>query len=291
MMIEPQRVASLIQAALIADSYSLGLHWIYDHELLDRQPLNLNELHPPLSHWHGTKAAGDLTHHGDQLWHLYQYLQQDEPDIERYLDIWAGFVEHYHGYIDKATAAAYDNIRHGISPSGSATTELSVTSRVACPLLYTTSNQAYLEQVEVLTRMTHESDIAIASCRFFGAVLLDCLAGTAVADAIVSHLAELPSSLQTSARQGIASADEDTRTVLRQFGIAGEIRYGLPGIMHLIHRYQDPVRLLQENALAGGDSSARGMISLMLMVAEQPKILKQLPPEWIETILNRRQKN
>ncbi len=291
-MIDSQRVASLIQAALLADSYCLGLHWIYDHDLLDRVPVKLDQLHAPLCHWHGTKSAGDLTHYGDQLWHLYQYLkQQDEPEPERYPEALLDFMEHYHGYIDKATAAALDNMRHGITPTGSASTDLSVTCRIACPLLYTQTPEAYLEQVEVLTRMTHDSAIAVDSCRFFAKVLLACLEGSALTQAVAGHLDQLPPPLQMSARQGIASAAEDTRTVLRQFGIASEIRYGLPGVMHLIHHYQDPVRMLRNNALAGGDSSARGMISLMLMVAEQPEILDQLPPQWIETILNRRHEN
>ncbi len=292
MMIDSQRVVPLIQAALIADSYSLGLHWIYDHELLDRKRLDPEQLHPPLSHWHSTKTAGDLTHYGDQLWLLYQYLQQqDEPDLDRYVEVWAQFMEHYHGHIDKATAATLDNLRHGVTPPGSTSTELSATSRIACPLLYADSPESYLEQVEALTRMTHDSAFAVDSCRYFAQVLLDCLSGTPVTEAIAAHLDVLPPFLRTKAQQGIESAAEDTRVALRQFGIACDIRYGLPGVMHLVHRYQDPVRMLQENARAGGDSSARGMISLMLMVAEQPKRLDQLPGCWLEFIMKRKREN
>ncbi len=291
-MIDPQHVTALVQAALIADSYSLGLHWIYDHDLLDREPLSPDQLHSPLSHWHSTKTAGDLTHYGDQLWHLYQYMQQqNELNIDRYREQWVEFMHHYHGYIDKATAATLDNIRHGIIPSGSSSTELSVTSRIACPLLYSPSPEDYLELVEALTRMTHNSAIAVDCCRFFAHILLDCLQGASISEAVTTHLEGLPPSLRLKGRQGIESAAEDTRTVLRQFGIACDARYGLPGVMHLIHRYQDPMRLLQENVRAGGDSSARGMISLMLMVAEQPHKLHELPDQWFETVFQPKHKN
>lgn len=284
-MMDPQRVASLIQAALVADSYCLGLHWIYDHDLLDSVPLNPKTLNPPLSHWHGTKTAGDLTHYGDQLWHLYQYLQQHgDLDVERYIVQWASFMKHYHGHIDKATAATLDNIRHGITPPGSNSTEFSVTSRVACPLLYADSPESYLGEVEAMTRMTHDSTIAVDSCLFFASILLDCLNGSTIANAVQARLELLPPAMKRAARKGIASASECTHIALRQFGIACDTRYALPGVMHLLHRYQNPVRLLQENALAGGDSSARGMICLMLLVAEQPEKLQQLPNEWLQAI-------
>ncbi|GAA0785267.1 ADP-ribosylglycohydrolase family protein [Marinobacterium sediminicola] len=286
-MIEPARVASLIQAALVADSFALGLHWIYDHHLLDSQPLPTDQLNAPMSHWHCTKAAGDLTHYGDQLWHLYQYLQQHQTlDIDHYRSEWSKFMANYHGFLDKASATTLANICQGITPSGSPSTELSVTARVACPLLYAKSSQCYLDDVEQLARLTHDSDVAVASCRFFASVLLDCLNGKSIAESVAANLICLPEALRRVARAGIASSQEDTRTVLRQFGIACDTRYGLPGVMHLIHRYQDPLAMLQENVLAGGDSSARGMISVMLLIAEQPERLQRLPQQWLEALLN-----
>lgn len=287
-MIDPYQAESLIESALIADSYSLGLHWIYDHDVLDRQTLGPDQLHAPLSHWHSTKRAGDLSHYGDQLWHLYQYVQRHGAfDVDQYRNAWVAFMEHYHGYVDKASAATLDNIRHGITPSGSASTELAVTSRIACPLWYTRSGEDYLEQVDALTRLTHDSDLAVSTCRFFARVLLDCLQGMSIARSVDRRLELLPDKLRLKARQGIVSAEEDTRTVLRQFGIACDIRYGLPGVMHLVHRYREVAPMLRANAVAGGDSSARGMISMMLMVAEQPDRLKQVPDHWLATVLER----
>lgn len=281
-MIDPSRIETLIHAALVADSYSLGLHWIYDHDLLDSQPLDNNCLNPPLSHWHGTKQAGDLTHYGDQLWHLYSHIRQhDALDMDQYRRDWMAFIQHYHGYIDKATAETLRNITHDVTPPGSHSTELSVTARIVCPLLYARTQSDYLEHVEALTRFTHNSALAVQSSQFFASVLLSCLCGTPLPEALTEHLELLPDKLRISAQAGIDSAEQDTVAALRHFGIACDIRHGLPGVLHLISRHRDePTTLLKENARAGGDSSARAMISLMLLIAEDPKRYAQVPTSW-----------
>lgn len=290
-MIDHRQIEPLIQAALLADSYCLGMHWIYDQALLDSAPQPVDRLNPPLSHWHGTKQAGDLTHYGDQLWHLYQHLQRHRTlEIDQYRREWADFMDSYHGFIDRASATTLEHIRKQ-QPCSSASTELSVSCRIACPLLYAESEEAFFEDVEQLTRLTHDSPAAVEVCLFFARILLDTLRGRELTDAVTQHLELLSDALQHKARQGIDSANEETRPVLRQFGIACDIRHGLPGVMHLIHRYSDPLPMLQENALAGGDSSARGMISLMLLVAADAERLKSLPADWLATIFNSKQKN
>lgn len=285
-MIDRQRATNLIESALMADSYCLGLHWIYDHDLLDSGPLDNSRLNAPLSHWHGAKGAGDMTHYGDQLWHLYRYfLSVSDFDIDLYRQQWSAFMLRYHGYLDKASACTLDNMTHGIEPSGSASTELSVTARIACPLLHNHNPETYLEQVETLTRMTHDSDLAVAASRFLAATLWHCLQGQPLKQAIADRIDSLPSDMQAKVHQGIESAASDTVTSLRHFGIACDIHHGLPGVMHLLHRYSDPVLMLQENARAGGDSSARAMVAILLLIAEHPECFEKIPADWQPTCL------
>lgn len=280
-MFDPHTVERLVQAALVADSYSLGLHWIFDVDLLDSEPLDPERLHAPLSHWHGNRQAGDLTHYGDQLLHLYQHVrQQNALDVERYRDDWAAFMARYPGHIDRATAATLDNLRHQQCPAGSCARELAVCVRIACPLPVCRDDEDYLQQVEALTRMTHDAAEAIACSRYFARVLLDCLRGSLLQRALRQRLDELPEALARLAEAGLAAADQDTRTTLRRFGIGSEIRHGLPGVLHLLACHDEPTRLLRENALAGGDSSARGMLALMLLVAQQPQQLERIPRHW-----------
>lgn len=55
----------------------------------------------------------------------------------------------------------------------------------------------------------------------------------------------------------------------------------LPATVHLVLKYSGNYReALIQNVLAGGDSSARGMLAGMLLGAESG--LQALPPSWIE---------
>lgn len=279
-MLTPSLTRPLVMAVFIADAYSLALHWIYDHDLLDREPLDLDQLHAPLSHWHGNKQAGDLTHYGDQAWHLYQFLQQHNHfNPVAYRSSWAKFMRHYTGYIDKASALTLQNISQEIDPPGAESTELSVTGRIVCLLPFVSNKQAFLEQAQALAAITHNAPSTLATTDYLARVLLDCLGGIPADEALERELHHLPSHLQQLVEMGRDSAAHDTRLALRRFGIACDLQHGLPGVAHLLCRYRSVPEMLQQNALAGGDSSARAMITAAIMTAQAES--PELPPHWL----------
>jgi ADP-ribosylglycohydrolase len=279
-MLTPALTRPLVMAVFISDAYSLGLHWIYDHDLLDRQPLDPERLHPPLSHWHGNKQAGELTHYGDQAWHLYRFLQQHKQfDVDRYRKHWAQFMRRYSGYIDKASAMTLQNISQGIEPAGSSSTELSVTGRIVCLLPFVSNKTEFLQQAQALTAMTHNAPATLATTDYLARVLLDCLGGIPAEEALDRELHHLPGRLQKLVKTGRNSAAEDTREALRRFGIACDLQHGLPGVAHLLCRYRSVADMLKQNALAGGDSSARAMITAAILTAQAES--PDLPSEWL----------
>jgi ADP-ribosylglycohydrolase len=279
-MLTPSLTRPLVMAVFIADTYSLALHWIYDHDLLDREPVDPDQLHAPLSHWHGNKKAGDLTHYGDQAWHLYQFLQQhNQFNAVAYRNSWAHFMRHYTGYIDKASAMTLQNISQGIEPAGSESTELSVTGRVVCLLPFVSNKHAFLEQAQALAAITHNSPSTLATTEYLARVLLDCLGGIPAEEALERELHCLPPALQQLVAMGRDSAADDTRQALRRFGIACDLQHGLPGVAHLLCRYRSVPEMLQQNALAGGDSSARAMITAAIMTAQAES--PELPQHWL----------
>jgi len=283
-MLTPSLSRPLVMAVFVADAYSLGLHWIYDHDLLDREPLDPNQLHAPLSHWHANKQAGDLTHYGDQAWHLYQYLQQHQHfDVSAYRNSWAHFMRHYTGYIDKASAMTLQNMSQGIEPAGSRSTELSVTGRIVCLLPFVDNKTAFLQQAQALAAMTHNASSTLATTDYLARVLLDCLGGIPAEEALERELQHLPGRLQKLVRMGRDSASDDTRDALRHFGIACDLQHGLPGVAHLLCRHQSIPEMLRQNALAGGDSSARAMITAAIMITQADP--PELPEHWLPTCL------
>ncbi|MBV0931887.1 ADP-ribosylglycohydrolase family protein [Marinobacterium weihaiense] len=280
-MIDRQLAAQLIESALIADSYCLGLHWIYDHDLLDSTPLKLDQLNAPMSHWHATKSAGDLTHYGDQLWQLYQHLLQAPAfDIDACSRAWVEFMRHYHGYRDKASAITLDRLDKGENPAASSSTELSVSSRIACALLHPCDETEYLARVAALTRMTHNSPLTLETTGFLARSLWYTLSGYPLQQALDTAGSGLSDPLKALVQAGRETEHQDSVAALRHFGIACDIRHGLPGVIHLLQHFSNPLELSRVNVSAGGDSSARAMISLMLLVAEDPDRFQQLPADW-----------
>jgi ADP-ribosylglycohydrolase len=78
---------------------------------------------------------------------------------------------------------------------------------------------------------------------------------------------------------GLESRDRDTRETIAEFGQMCSVEAGLPGAVHLITRHADDFKTaMVENVMAGGDSSARGMIAGMVLGAAHG--LAAIPDAW-----------
>ena len=78
---------------------------------------------------------------------------------------------------------------------------------------------------------------------------------------------------------GLDSRDRDTRETIAEFGQMCSVEAGLPGAVHLIARYGDNYKAgMVENVMAGGDSSARGMMAGMVLAAANG--MTAIPEAW-----------
>lgn len=59
-MFDEKKVKELILATLVADSYSLGSHWIYDEKQLNTLEIDWNELNDAKAVWHKGKKLENL---------------------------------------------------------------------------------------------------------------------------------------------------------------------------------------------------------------------------------------
>ena len=79
---------------------------------------------------------------------------------------------------------------------------------------------------------------------------------------------------------GLESKDRDTRETIAEFGQMCSVEAGLPGAIHLIARHADDFKMaMVENVMAGGDSSARGMLAGMILGAANG--MTAIPDEWV----------
>jgi len=112
----------LVLATLVADTYSLSSHWIYDKEELKNLPIDWNELGGPSVSWHEGKELGDFTHYGDQINILLSYIKKNPNsfDIEKYIYFWKESITGINIYIDGATKETIENLDRDMSvPCGS----------------------------------------------------------------------------------------------------------------------------------------------------------------------------
>jgi len=268
-MFDKRKAKELILASLIADSYCLSSHWIYDEKQLATLNTNWEELGNPCAIWHKGKKAGEFTHYGDQIDILYQYiLENNDFDLEKYIPYWKNKMEIYEGYIDGATKKTLENLNANKEfPCGSDSSDLSIIGRMAPLLLVSNSKDEFLSNVEKLVKVTHNSPIAIESSKFFAKVLMDVLDDIEMIESIKERKDEFSSTIQSYVNEGLASANDDTFETIRRFGPACSIDEGFKGVIHLLAKYTNFKEALIKNAQAGGDNSARAMIVAILFVA------------------------
>jgi ADP-ribosylglycohydrolase len=240
----------------------------------------------PLTSFHKGKRAGDFTHYGDQMLVLLEALGKEKGfDAQRFAQSWRDFFSDYTGYFDKATKATLENMASGREPTQSASDsdDLAGASRMA-PLvgLYGDDLDQLVRSARSQTAITHGDDRVIESADFFARTVFAILNGKepvlAMESTLNDHFAD--SDIAPLAHMGLESKDRDTRETIAEFGQMCSVEVGLPGAVHLVARHGGDFKTAMiENVMAGGDSSARGMLAGMVLAAAHG--MEAIPDEWI----------
>lgn len=278
---------NMVLASLAADSLALGAHWIYDTKEIDEKIGRVEELLAPVpGSYHPGKGKGDFTHYGDQTLLLLESLVRHQGfQADRFAEDWRQYMQSYQGYMDKASRTTLENMDQGkgLTGSGSNSNDLGGAARIA-PLLclYQHDRDTLLQAVQAQTALTHNNASTMAGADLIARIGWELLHGAAIAEAVHSQVEQGVSDigLDTRLRAALDSAGEESRTVIRNFGQNCGIDSALPGVIHLLLKYEDdPRTALIENVMAGGDSAARGLLTGMLLGASAAA--KDLPEKWI----------
>lgn len=277
------RIKELVLSTIVADSYCLGSHWIYDEKDLKNLKIDWMDLNNACSIWHKGKIAGELTHYGDQNYFFYEYIKDKKTfDVNDYLEQWAKKMSVYGGYVDGASRETLENLRNKKeSPYGSNSHDLSIVSRIPALLNVSSNKEEFLKNVLDLTQATHNSALACETTKFFSLILLDVLNSNSIMDSILKHKEDFSSDLQKWIKEGIESKNANTLEKIREFGPACSISDGFAGVIHLLSKYDNFTDSMIFNAKAGGDNSARAMIVAMLLVAKNGA--SEIPVKWLKT--------
>ena len=283
----PNNAHAMVMAAFAADSLALGVHWIYNTNVIDRKVGRVEKLLKPIvKSWHPNREKGEFTHYGDQTLVLLESVAAcgafDPADFARR---WQALFQDYTGYVDKATKATLANFAAGRSPeeAGSDSNDLGGAARLA-PLgyRYRDDAEAFAQTAEAQARMTHNHPHVLASARFFARVTAAVLGGDPPVAAMEKAAGERYEGAPVGqwVEQGLASTGGDTRKTIIDFGQECETEAAFPGTVHLIAKYADDLReALIENVMAGGDSSARGMLAATVLTARLGP--GAIPADWL----------
>ena len=275
-----KKIKDLVLSSLVADSYCLGTHWIYDENQLINNDINWEELNAPMAIWHKGKSAGDFTHYGDQNYWLYEFLKDKNSFNEKeFLDFWFEKMKTYTGYIDASCRNTILNIENGVIPSGANSHDLSIVGRVVPLLKVSKTKEEFLQNVGKFVKLTHNSKEALQSADFFANLLLLVLENNEIEKSILELKNSYDSFFQEMIEKGINSKNSDTFETIRTFGPACDINSGFSGVIHLLCKYDNLKDMLVANSKTGGDTSARAMIASVIFLAN--KQISEIPKNWL----------
>ena len=276
-----------VVGAFVADALSLGVHWVYNTGVIDKKFGRVEQYHDPLTSYHKGKQAGDFTHYGDQMLVLLESLSGSGGfDAARFAQLWQTFFSNYDGYFDQATKTTLKNMDAGsdLTQSASTSDDLAGASRMAALVaVYADDLDHLIQASRAQTAITHNDDRVIQSADFFARTVFATLNGhspLAAMEALNKDFAGSP--IAPLIEMGLDSRDRDTRDTIAEFGQMCSVEAGLPGAVHLIARYGDDYKAgMVENVMAGGDSSARGMMAGMILGAAHG--MTAIPEAWVST--------
>jgi len=280
----------MVLGSFLADSFSLGVHWIYDAARIEKEFGRVESFLKPLpGSYHSTKDKGDFTHYGDQAMVLLESIaSKGLLDLQDFSSRWQALFRDYRGYYDQATKVTLNHLAQGktINEAGAPSSDLAGASRIA-PLvaLYRDDLEALLNAAKAQTRMTHNNPLVIESAEFFARVSWMVLRGRSP-EATMKEIARERfdgTRLSLWVDEGIKSKVEESVFAIGRFGQSCQVDEAFPGIVHLISRYENDLKeALIQCVMSGGDSAGRGMVVGMVLGAHLGE--KSLPQEWLSSM-------
>lgn len=282
-----QRIKDAVMASFIADALSLGVHWVYDTALIKDRYGRLDQMvKPELAPFHRAREKGQFTHYGDQTLALLDSVSKNKGfHPEHFNRTWQALFDGYSGYLDGATKDTLKNIASNpdMNPAGSFSSDLGGAARISpLALAYHKDADGFVSAARTQTALTHNQPIVIQTAEFFARTAVLVFQGQEPVFAVKKTLeqtADAPE-LKQMVTAGLESKDEETSQAIARFGAMCAVPGALPSTIHLIAKYEHNLeQALIENIMAGGDSSARGLLAGFILGAGQG--LSQIPETWL----------
>ena len=272
--------SATILGALVADSASLGLHWVYDPARIAEieQLRGIVFLHPDASNYsgikgyfaHRLKVAGDSSSYGEtcllMLKHLAQHGGFNRVEYQSEFRAYFGPGGEYVGYIDtptRLTLGTLSALEPGKFPAASGADDDQHPALAALPALVAAHNgtlEELIARVEDAVRVTNNNELAISAARCASAALFNLLHGMPLPQAFNEVLPFAGNTLEPLLAEALAMPQLDSIAAAERFGSSCHVAEGLPLIFHLALRAPDYKTAVESNIRAGGDNCGRSIM-------------------------------
>ncbi len=278
--------SAAVLGALVADSASLGLHWIYDPTRIAEieQVRGLVFLQPDANNYSGVKGyfahqlktAGESTSYGEtclsMLKHLAKHGNFNRVEYQSEYRTRFGPGGEFAGYIDTATRLTLRTLsvlEPAEFPVASGADDDQHPALAALPALVATHDgtlEELMARVEVAVRVTNNNELAVSAGRCASAALFKLLQSVPLTQALTEALSFAGDTLEPLLAEALAMPQLDSVAAAERFGSACHVSEGLPLVFHIAQRAPDYRMAVESNIRAGGDNCGRS-IMLGAMVA------------------------
>ncbi|MDF1657339.1 MAG: ADP-ribosylglycohydrolase family protein [Verrucomicrobiales bacterium] len=264
----------LFKAALTADALNLGPHWVYNQAVLaSAYPKGVSILTDPLSKYHPGKAAGDLTHYGDNLTLMLRTVSNDGAwDRESFIGNWQEFWSDTTSYRDGATEETLSRLDKPNLPASTSNDIAGASMALALTGLIEGADEGSLiATIREQTGFAHRDLETMDAAEFFTRVILRLRAGDSLYEALEEAASANHETLKAQdalQKATTAQSSDDHLKVAAEFGLTCHTPDAFPLVLYYLLRYPtDIVAALSDNALAGGDNAARALIIAIVLAA------------------------
>lgn len=285
------RVAAIL-GGLIADSASLGLHWLYDTDRIAQIEQAVDELaflKSNADHYadtsgyfvHGHKPVGDSSGYGElcllMLKHIAQHKKFDrvlyQTEYRAHFGPGGAFV----GFIDTATRLTLRALlplapEEFEAQSGADDDQFAALAMLpALVASFQQSRSDLMRLVEQVVRITNNNDMAVAAAQYAATVLFEVIHDKPMKQALHDALPLANEQLRSLLTQALSAEKLDSVAMAKQFGSACHVTQGLPIIVHIAQHAKDYREAIEANIRAGGDNCGRSVMLGAIVAADTAK--------------------
>lgn len=278
-----------IQAALIANTATLGVHWIYNPSFLKalsikqdllfmKQSKDIYDASKPSYYVYPKSNVGDFTLQGNILKWLYEKLKTDENiDISDYETLIYQHIKpggDYEGYIETYTKKMIiERLSKELNHTNPPFDKIDDHLVGFIPFIVYKSLQKNLDQAILLSQTFSHLKAYKDYIHFFNHII-DHIKDTSIDLVILNALHLAPVDKQETLKRAIQTTDTDD-FISSDAGIACQINQSIPLIIHLISHATSFEDVIKKNAVIGGASSDRGLLLGFML-----SYLFEVPKSW-----------